>query len=456
VADNTLSTWQPFLLEKQGQVYEVFPSEAVFLAEMSGYSTAVNEGRGGIDYQQTVTRVTREMSGNRETFSGKYVKHAIVTAGLPGGGQVQETSTWNQPHQLPVSEAHINLVRTLVPFSVTVDVERDSYSTSMGRIVEQLIDEARGACARLENFQMLGDGTGLVAQVTDAATSLNTTVIGAAGGTQPANFDVLLPGTVWDVLTRSTGADPGQGLRRKISSVNETTGVITWLTTQQAGDGGSGNIVHAATEGIYIPGSWSNGTAGTATAPGALCAQGLVQAAATTGTFETIDKAAAGNSWWWGTDGRGGDTSSLPLSVQMLDGAVRRGRRSGLGKWDFGIGDPAVIDLFKQSLYSSVRYDAQDTTLKSGFHGIVYDGADAPIPLVKDIAHPKQGLKLIDKASFQIYGDQPGPTFLQDDGSTFRRFTRTLAKEADFLDRWQLGVGRCNTIVYLNNLQQAA
>jgi hypothetical protein len=38
----------------------------------------------------------------------------------------------------------------------------------------------------------------------------------------------------------------------------------------------------------------------------------------------------------------------------------------------------------------------------------------------------------------------------------FRRFSRTLAKEADFLDRWQLGVSRCNTIVYFNNLAQAA
>jgi len=452
LADNALSTWQPFLMETQGNVYEVFPSEAVFLAELSGYDQSLQS----VDYQQTVTRITQEMASGRDTFSGKYVKHAIITAGLPGGGQVQESSTWNQPHALPVSEAHITLVRTLVPFSITVDVERDSMDNSMARAVAELIKAARQACARLENRQMLGDGTGLMAQVTDAATSLTTTVIGASGGTQPANFDELLPGTVWDVLTRSTGADPGQGLRRKISSVNESTGVITWLTTQQAGDGGSGNIVHAATEGIYIPGSWSNGAAGTATAPGALCAQGLVQAASNTGTFETIDKTAAGNAWWQGTDGRGGDTSSLALSVQMLDGAVRRGRRSGLGSWDFAIGDPAVIDLYKQSLYASVRYDAQVSTLKSGFHGVVYDGSDHPFPLVKDIAHPKQGIKLIDKASFQIYGDQPGPTFLQDDGSTFRRFTRTLAKEADFLDRWQLGVGKCNTIVYLNNLSQAA
>src|SRR4029077_11542743 len=198
VADNTLSTWQPFLLEKQGHVFEVFPSEAPFLAEMSGYDAVAQR----VDNASSVRRVTREMDGNRETFSGKYVKHVIITAGLPGGGNVQETSVWNQPHALPTAEVHINLVRTLVPFSVTVDVERDSMDASMAAAAEQLIAQPRSAPARLENLQMLGDGTGLQATVTDAATSLNTTV--AAG----ANFDVLLPGTVWDVLTRSTGADP--------------------------------------------------------------------------------------------------------------------------------------------------------------------------------------------------------------------------------------------------------
>jgi hypothetical protein len=313
-----------------------------------------------------------------------------------------------------------------------------------------MIDQARSATARIENFQMLGDGTGLVAMITDSATSLTTTVA------TTSNFDVLLPGTVWDCLTASTGADPGQGLRRKIDSVVESTGVITWSTTQQASDGGTGNIVHAATTGIYIPGSWSNGSAGTDSAPGALCAQGLEQVIATTGTFESIDKAAAGNGFWQGTDGRAGDTTSLPLSVQMMDAAVRRGRRAGLGKWDFAVGDPACIDLLKQTLYASVRYDAQVSTLKSGFSGIVYDGADAPFPLIKDPMAPKLGIKLIDKASFQLYGDNPGPTFLQDDGSVWRRFNRNLTKEADFLDRWQLGVGKCNTTVFIKNLAQAA
>lgn len=446
MADNTLALWAPFLFDLRGKVVEQFPSEAPFLAEMSGYSSAMQS----IDHASTVKRIDREMPGNRAIFSGKQVRHSIVLAGLPGGGWVQENSTWNVPQALLDTEVHINLVRILQPFSVTVDVERDSFDNSNASAVSTLVKQARSALCRLENLAFNGDGTGLVATITDSATSLATTITGG-------NWDVLLPGTVWDVKTRSSGADPGQGLRRLIASVaptvgSDSAGVITWSTTAQASDGGSGNIVHASTEGIYPCGSWSNSTG--ATAPGAMVAQGLEQAAAITGTFEAVDKAAT--TQWQGTDGRAGDTTSIPLSDQMLDGGVRRGRRAGIGTWDFGLGDPAVLDLWKQGKYSQLKYDPQDATLVSGFSGILYEGADKPFPLIKEPMHKKSALKFIDKNSFQLYGDQPGPSFLEDDGAMFRRFSRTLAKEADMLDRVQLGVTRCQTIVFFNNLASAS
>jgi hypothetical protein len=56
-----------------------------------------------------------------------------------------------------------------------------------------------------------------------------------------------------------------------------------------------------------------------------------------------------------------------------------------------------VIDLYKQGLYASVRYEPNVTTLKSGFSGIAYDGADKPFPLIKEPMAPKGSLHLIDK-----------------------------------------------------------
>ena len=440
MADNTLALWAPFLYDLQGKVWDVYSAEAPFLAEMSGYSAAANS----VDGAAPVKRLTQELDGGRGTFSGKQVRQTIVLAAMPGTGNPTETSTWNVPHALSTTEAHINLVRFLHPVSVTVDVERDSFNNSSAQAVTELIKQARIQVARTENLEFLGDGTGLQIDITDSATSLTTTV------NTTANFDVLVPGSVWDILTRSTGADPGQGLRRKIASVNETTRVITWDTAQQASDGGSGNIVHASTEGIYVPGTLAAGI----TTPGSQAAQGLVQIAAITGTFEAIAKGSVPN--WQGTDGRAGDTTVLPLSDQILDGAVRRGRRAGLGSWDFGLGDPAVIDLYKQGKYAQMRYNPQDTTLVSGYSGILYEGGDRPFPLIKDPMFPKTKLFFIDKASLQLYGDQPGPSFLEDDGSMWRRFSRTLAKEADMLDRCQLGAMKCNSLVFIHNLAQAS
>jgi hypothetical protein len=440
MADNTLTTWAPFLYELKGKVWDVFPAEAPFLAEMSGFNASSNS----VDSKSTVRRLSQELDGNRATFSGKQVRQTIVLAGQQGGGNPSESATWNVPHSLSTTEAHIKLVRFLVPFSVTVDVERDSFDNASATAVAELIKQSRVALAKLENLEFLGDGTGLQIDITDGATSLTTTC------SATANFDVLLPGTVWDILTRSNGVDPGQGLRRKIASVNETTRVITWDTAQQASDGGVGSIVHTSADGIYVPGTVAAGI----TSPGTLAAQGLEQIAAITGTFQDIAKGSVPQ--WQGTDGRGGDTTSLPLSTQMLDGAVRRGRRAGLGTWDFGIGDPAAIDLFKQSLYAQVRYKEEAMTLTSGYSGIVYDGADKPFPLIKEPMAPKTKLKLVDKESLQLYGDQPGPSFLEDDGAMFRRFSRTFAKEADMLDRVQLGAMKCNTLVFISNLAQAS
>jgi hypothetical protein len=434
MADNVLSSWAPFLYELQGKVWEVFPTEAPFFAELSG-----------VGDPESVGRFTRDMDGGRSIFSGASVRHTIIPINLQSGGFISETQTWNAPIALASNKININLVRALVPFSVSVDVERDSFDNSSAVAVATLVREARVSLARMENLAFLGDGTGVVATVPNATGSPGLVVTVSAG----TNFDVLLPGTVWDIVTVSTAAPTTGGKRRKIASVQESALTVTFDTALQASDGDSGAITFASTSGIAIPGS-----ASTAANAGTLTAQGLEQAAAITGTFETLDKAA--NVAWQGTDGRGGVTTTLALSQQMMDGAVRRGRRAAIGVWDFAIGDPAVIDLYKQGLYSQVRYDPSSLTLKSGFSGIAYDGADKPFPLVKEPAHKKAGIKLIDKGSFQLYGDQKGPAFLEDDGAMFRRMSRSLIKEAELLDRVQLGVTKCNTLIFLNNLDVAA
>jgi len=443
-----------FMYELQGQVQTLFPSEAILLGELSGFDARSQQ----IDRASAVHRITRaeDIATGRDRFSGKWVRHPLITAGLTGGGPVSETSTWNVPHTLQTDEAQIKLVRTLWPISLSVDAERDTQSneTSQRSAVTTMTMEASSALARQENLMVNGDGTGKVSDISGGSSPGLTITLSSTG---LAPMDEILPGKVYDIRTKSTGAATGNGIGRIVDSVSDTAGGTQTVTfsTNAFGPGNSGNITFSTSEGLYIHDDSATQAGYTAANAGTYASQGIEQVAAITGTFEGIDKAAAGKAWWQGTDGRQGDTSTAALSASMLNKAVRVGRRSGLGKWDFLVGDPAVIDLFKDSLQSQVRYDPQVTTLKSGFSGIVYDGADAPIICIKEPLHKKGAAKLIDKASLVLYGDDIGPKFLDDDGSLWRRFARALPKEADLLDRWNFAAKKCNTTVFLNNLQQA-
>lgn len=428
-----LTNWTNYLYELQGAVQSVFSTEHVLLAELSGVGDTSRVGR-----------FTRDMDTNREVYSGSNFRFPIVLAEMQAGGWQTESSTWNVPIPQDNTKATGTLTRLLQPFDLGIDVERDALDNSARQVVAGLTKEARQSLATIENDSMNGSGAQL-ADISDSATSLTITVLEVGGGAVTATHTIwnrLYPGRVVDVLTKSNGADPGQGKRRKIASVNRSTGVVTFSTTNQASDGGSGNIVHASTEGIYIPGSYGN------------ACTGLEDIAAVTGTFQAIDKAAVPQ--WQATDGRAADTSTKALSTAMLDTAVSEGRRAGLGKWDFAIGDPRAIDLYKQSLYSQARYNPQEAMLQSGFKGIVYDGADAPITMVKEPRHRGNRIKLIDKDSLQLFGDSKGPSFLDDDGSIMRRFNRTFVREVDLLDRVQLAAKKCNTMVFLNNLDIAS
>ncbi len=430
MADNTKAQWSAFLYEMQGKVQQVFPTEAPLLAELSG-----------VGDPQHVGRVTPSKAG-RETFSGKSVRHTIIMAMLPAGGWVSETQQWNRPQGLSSQQVNIPLCDFVQPYNLSVDVERDTFDNSAASAVETLTDQARTAVARNENYTFLGDGTGKVSDITGGTTG-SLTIISTTG-----NFDVLLPGTVWDIATKSTGVVTTGGKRRLIASVTESTGTIVFDTAQQASDGDSGVITFSTSEGIYIPGS--------ATAPasaGTLAAQGLEQIAAVTGTFQGLAKGTY--QQWQGTDGRGGDTTTTALSDPMLQGAVRRGRRAAVGTWDFGIGDPAAIDLYISGKFAQVRYDPQFGSIKSGFPGVIVDVADKPFPLIKEPAHKKAALKLVVKNHLTLYGDKEGPALLDDDGGIYRRFSPTLLKEADMVDRVQLGAQACNSLVFLNNLAVA-
>jgi hypothetical protein len=418
----------------QGKMTELYPKDYVLLAELSG----VDAFNGG-DPAAAEGRITPDLqpASFYRDYTGLRVRVPIQPYGLQGAQAISETGTVNVPIAVPFSEAHINLARVVAPTSLTLDIDEDSMDNAAVQMAAQLAKGQRLALAEIVNDMLNTNG--------DAQLGFADSTQASAGGLTlkvdaSTDFDKLYPGRVVDVLATADGSDPGQGKRRLIASIAETASppTITFSTTQQASDGGSGNITLSNAVGVYLPGSYGNAM------------QGIEQAAATTGTFEGLDKSA--NTWWKGSDGRQGDTSTKPLSDAMIDSAVLIGQRAGVSKWDFGLGDPKSINVYKQGKSSLLRYDAPTATLRSGFKGIIYDGLDQEIPFVPERKHKVGGVKLVRRDRMTLYGRRKGPAYEDSTGSPWMRFSRALPRESWYVDRLQLGIHDCGSVVSLNNL----
>lgn len=433
-----LAQYQNWLYEKQGEAQKLFAAEFVLLAILSG---VIRDSGGFVKYDPSFERFTRAMDGDREVFDGASIRFPLMTAGLQAGGNPSETGTWNAPGPMDTLKANVNLGRVLQPLAISLDLERDSKSgsTSAMSAVENYISEAYKAAARIENDELHG-GTNAIGTGTDSSLLANvTSASGSPGLVIPvgtgANFDQLTPGRVVDIQTRSNGANPGNGLRRKITTTSRSAGTVTVDTNQFASDGSSGNVTFSANEGVYIPGSRGNGL------------QSLAQAVATSGTFEGVDKAA--NQQWQGIDAT--PATAQALSDQVLDNAAYLLRGQGVGASDFGIAHPKVVDLYKQGKTAMTRLDPKEVVVPAGFAGIEYQGADRPFPILKDLAAPRGVCRLVVKDVMRLYGDHVGPAFIDDDGSMWRFFSRNFFKEGDLYDRVQLAVKACNKLATIGN-----
>jgi hypothetical protein len=433
LADNTLSSAAALLYDMRGPMQALYPRDHVMLAEWSGVGS--DDPSSG--------RVTPNSTGslpadNRDIFSGKQVRIPLDLNQLQAGGFVSETGTINVPIAAAFTEAHINLARVVQPASITIDLEEDSMDNSAAQGLATIVRKTREAMAEIVNDAMNTSGA-LLATADSTQATAGGLVLKVLAAT---DFDKLYPGKVCDVLTATTGADPGQGLRRKIASFDDSIAVptITFSTTSQASDGGSGNISLSNLVAVYIAGSWGQAM------------QGIEDAANISGsdTFQAVARATY--PAFKAVDGRNGTTSTVPLSDALLDAGTLRGQRNGAFKWDFGVGDPSTINVYKNGKASLVKYNPETKTLKSGFAGILYQGTGQEIPLVPERKHNVGQVKLLRKDAATLYGRRKGPDFEDSTGAIFQRFSRSLPKEIWLVDRLQWGWHNPGSIVRFDNL----
>ena len=403
MADETTTSFANLLYEMREALQKLYPTKFVLSAELARDSDEAN-------------------------FSGDSVRVPLILNTPQGAGGVSEGGTVNTPHALRTNEAHVRLSELVSPLSITSKLRKVSLSNSAAEALALRVTGARESLARILNEMMHGDGDALLASITGAGGSPGLTLPVGTG----ANWFNLYPGRIVDVRTRSTGADPGQGLMRRIASVDKAGGNVVFDTASFGG--GSGAITFAATSGTYIEGTYGNAM------------QGLGQVTAITGTFEDIDKALVPE--WRGVDGRAGDVTVQSLSIPMLDNALIELQPSGGDIWEFGVGDPRAVNKYKQGLYAQLRWAGDSGKLATGFEGPLYNGK----PLIGDMAAKPSRVLLVDKQALKKYGVGNGPDYVEDTGSMFQRFSRTTSVEVWLQDLTQLGALKCNTTAFLDNL----
>jgi len=390
------------------------------------------EGKRRGDAEQVYTdrgRVTRDSARGRVRFSGKWVRIPIELSPIQGTGGVGEGGTVNTPHTVNTTEAHVLMARIVHPISISLDAQYASRSNfanngDAAEVADAIEFRMRGAeriMPRVLNEMFWTNGDGLLAAFTAGATSATQTI-----GTS-ANFYQHYVGRIVDVLTRSNGTPVTNGAGRTIVSTAPAAGTVTFDLS----------ITVTTNEGIYIEGSYGVAT------------QGFGQATSPTGTFESIDHAAVPG--WQAVDGRGGDTTTQDLSQPILDGMERRVGNNGEGP-AFYLGDIAAIDRFGQTLISQSQWAGNAGELATGWKGIMYRDK----VLVGDRDAKVGRIIGVDPDAITLYSYTDGPSWIDDTGSMFMRFSRKLPKEAWLADFIQPAWSRTNTTVFADNLQLAA
>ena len=403
MADETTTTYADLLFEMQGPLAQNFPKNHVLLDEL-------------------------RRDTNPKHFSGSQVRVPIILNPQQGGHGVSETGTINTPVVENTTQAHITMARNIFPVSFSPDLmytSRDN-ATSIAEVSKLKMSQAEIALARMENEQIHSPNLGQL--VTCTGTGSTSIITCTTTGFSAYQF---YANRIVDILNTGTGVAETAGTSRKIVSTSATDSTITLDAA----------VTFTASDGVYTHGSYGQGL------------QSIQQIYATSGTFENISKTTVVG--WQGTDGRGGDTTAADLSISLLDGAERK-VASNSGEYpDFYVGDPAVIDKYGQTLLTQSRWSG-DQSSSSQRVGRASSTAARSLSRTSTIARRRSPGSTRRRCRCTV-AYNAGPEWDNLDGSVFKRIsTRSLPVEAWLVDYAQLGAIRCNTMVFLTNLNQAS
>lgn len=350
-----------------------------------------------------LTRIERTSDGVVETVGGKYVDFPIRVGRNSGIGYRNESEANPTAGQQGYAEVHVGLKKGLGVARFTNEVMQlaeknyQAFASSMDNEMEYLKDDL----SKDSNRVVYGDSTGLMAMITDTATSTSHTV---------DNAQYLNIGDRVDILTASNGATVQ--LNILITDINGLT--VTFDTS----------FTGATTAGIFRQGNYGREPSGLGTI-----------VSATTTLFGLAP--ASQRKWAAVIDAPGTDRAlSEGLMITMCDNVRINGGKTSVILTSLGVRRAYFNLLTQQRRYTDTKQFA------GGFQGLAFNYG-TEIPVVEDPDAPPKTMWGLDEDKFKVYRNKPWH-WADEDGNVLKWIAGYDVFECYMRQYWQIGVTQRN------------
>lgn len=354
-----------------------------------------------------IKRIEKSSEGVTETTGGKYVDIPIKVGRNHGQGYRNELEQLPSAGRQKYAELHTGLkygygrVRLSGQVMQLAEKNYQAFASAMDREMNGLKDDLQFD----ENRVVYGDGSGLMATITSTTASSTTQTVD----------DVmrLEIGMMVDVLTISSGATVV--LDTEITDVDPATNTVTFADA----------FTGATTAGIFRQGSYGREP------------NGLSSIVDDSTALYGLDPATE-RKWAAVVDDNGGTNRALSeaLMISMADKVRINGGKTSLILQSLGVRRAYFNLLTQQRRYTDTK------KYEGGLTGLAFNYG-TEVPVVEDVAAPKNTQYFLDESEFKIYQNKDWH-WADEDGNTLKWVNDYDAWEGIMRKYWEIGCNRRN------------
>lgn len=336
-------------------------------------------------------RIERSSDGIETTVGGRYVTFPIKTRRNSGIGARNELEALPAPGQQGNAAGRVGLKYLYGGVMLTgqsFELADKNYQSFVS-VLEQELDGLKTDLAKDQNRQVYGDGSGAVAVVTTAGTTVNTLTVGTILYVQmDEQFDLI------DGTTLANATPTVKLSNRKVTGINTTTNVVTF--DGAAGSSAIGDIMVRVGN---VNREWT----------------GFGKIISNTGTLYNIDPNVE-PVWKSEVNSNAGTNRALSegLMIDMADRIRTNGGKVTAIFSNLGVRRSYWNLLVQQRQYVNTK------EFTGGFNGLAFTTDAGEIPFVVDVDAPKNRQYFVNEKELTLYRESDW-SWMNRDGSMWQR-----------------------------------